>query len=63
MEEIQRRLARKVLDLLSESEVWIVDETAFPKAGQHSVGVARQSAFLGPEYNPMAIPRPKPEGL
>jgi len=42
VEEIQRRLARKVVDLLSESEVWIVDETAFPKAGQHSVGVARQ---------------------
>jgi len=42
VEEIQRRLARKVVDLLSEPEVWIIDETAFPKAGQHSVGVARQ---------------------
>ena len=42
VEEIQRRIARKVVDLMSEPEVWIVDETAFPKAGQHSVGVGRQ---------------------
>ncbi len=42
VEEVQRRLALKVVDLLSEPEVWILDETAFPKAGEHSVGVARQ---------------------
>ena len=42
VEEVQRRLALKVVDLLSEPEVWIIDETAFPKAGGHSVGVARQ---------------------
>jgi SRSO17 transposase len=42
VEEIERRLALKVVDLLSEPEVWIIDETAFPKAGGHSVGVARQ---------------------
>jgi SRSO17 transposase len=42
VEEVQRRLAHKVADLLSEAEVWIIDETSFPKAGQHSVGVARQ---------------------
>ncbi|MBI2150833.1 MAG: IS701 family transposase [Acidobacteria bacterium] len=42
VEEIERRLALKVVDLLSEPEVWILDETAFPKAGEHSVGVARQ---------------------
>jgi len=42
VEEVQRRLAHKVVDLLSEPEVWIIDETAFPKAGEHSVGVARQ---------------------
>jgi SRSO17 transposase len=40
--EVQRRLAHKVVELLSEAEVWIIDETSFPKAGQHSVGVARQ---------------------
>ena len=40
--EVQRRLARKVVDTLSEPELWILDETSFPKAGEHSVGVARQ---------------------
>jgi len=42
VEEVQRRLAHKVVDLLSEAEVWVLDETSFPKAGRHSVGVARQ---------------------
>lgn len=42
VEEVQQPLARKMLDLLSEPEVWILDETALPKAGQHSVGMARQ---------------------
>jgi SRSO17 transposase len=42
VEEVQQRLAEKVVDLLGEPEVWILDETAFPKAGEHSVGVARQ---------------------
>jgi SRSO17 transposase len=42
VDEVQRRLAHKIVDLLSEPEVWIVDETAFPKAGEHSVAVARQ---------------------
>jgi SRSO17 transposase len=41
VEEVQRRLARKVVDLLSEPEVRIIDETAFPKAGTQSVGGAR----------------------
>lgn len=40
--EVQRRLALKLVDMLSAPEVWIIDETSFPKAGQHSVGVARQ---------------------
>jgi SRSO17 transposase len=42
VEEVQRRLAEKVADLLGDAEVWILDETSFPKAGSHSVGVARQ---------------------
>src|ERR1700740_810962 len=42
VDEVQRRLAHKVVDLLSEAEVWIIDETSFPKAGRHSVGGARQ---------------------
>src|ERR1700688_2961239 len=40
VEQVQRGLARKMVDLLSEAQVWIIDETAFPKAGAHSVGVA-----------------------
>src|SRR5215510_9565438 len=42
VEEVQQRLAEKVVDLLGEPEVWILDETSFPKAGEHSVAVARQ---------------------
>jgi SRSO17 transposase len=42
VQEVQRRLALKMVDTLSQSEVWIIDETSFPKAGEHSVGVARQ---------------------
>jgi SRSO17 transposase len=40
--EVERRLAHKVVDLLSEAEVCVLDETSFPKAGRHSVGVVRQ---------------------
>ncbi len=39
---IQKQLAEKVVDRLAEPEVWMIDETSFPKAGNASVGVARQ---------------------
>jgi SRSO17 transposase len=42
VEEVQHLLAEKMVDLLSEPEVWMIDETSFPKAGEASVGVARQ---------------------
>jgi SRSO17 transposase len=42
VEQIQQQLAEKVVDLLTEPEVWMIEETSFPKAGTASVGVARQ---------------------
>lgn len=42
VEEVQRQMAEKITDLLTEPEVWMIDETSFPKAGEASVGVARQ---------------------
>lgn len=42
VEAIQRGLTEQVVDTLTEPEVWMIDETSFPKAGSASVGVARQ---------------------
>lgn len=38
---VRERLARRMVSELSP-QAWIVDDTAFPKAGRYSVGVARQ---------------------
>jgi SRSO17 transposase len=40
--EVQRRLARRLADDGVEPVYWVIDETSFPKAGERSVGVARQ---------------------
>ncbi len=47
-EEVRRRLAVKLDGELPGVEAFVVDDTGFPKKGQHSVGVARQySGTLG----------------
>src|SRR5450755_3963664 len=40
--EIQARLAQRLSEQSHEPVYWMVDETAFPKAGEHSVGATRQ---------------------
>lgn len=45
---IRRRLAERMCRELVPAHAWIVDDTGFPKKGDHSVGVARQySGTLG----------------
>ena len=41
-ESVQEPLAHWIVDHLHEPEVWMIDETSFPKAGHSSVGVTRQ---------------------
>ncbi|NOK16484.1 IS701 family transposase [Corallococcus carmarthensis] len=50
--EMRRRLALKLEQRLPEVEAYVVDDTGFPKKGEHSVGVARQySGTLGRTEN------------
>lgn len=45
---IRRRLAERMSRELVPAHAWIIDDTGFPKKGDHSVGVARQySGTLG----------------
>ncbi|MBW2142334.1 MAG: IS701 family transposase [Deltaproteobacteria bacterium] len=45
---VRRRLAERISRELIPAHAWIVDDTGFPKKGNHSVGVARQySGTLG----------------
>lgn len=51
-EPVRRRLAQAMVKALGPGGGWIFDDTAFPKKGSHSVGVARQHCgTLGKQDN------------
>src|SRR6202795_3461179 len=49
---VWQRLAQRMTAEVAPDLVWVIDDTGFPKQGQHSVGLARQySGTLGKTAN------------